>query len=98
MTCMGYPGTTLDKVELDAETFAEWKIDMLKLDGCFSTAKERAQGEFMPGSTIIWREGSSCGSQSACTRRQQFSQIPYSCLPLPGPLKMQWHCSSIASF
>lgn len=53
MTCMGYPGTTLDKVELDAETFAEWKIDMLKLDGCFSTAKERAQGEFMPGLTII---------------------------------------------
>ncbi|CAO2601493.1 Naga [Lemmus lemmus] len=44
MTCMGYPGTTLDKVELDAETFAEWKIDWLKLDGCFSTAKERAQG------------------------------------------------------
>lgn len=67
MTCMGYPGTTLDKVELDAETFAEWKIDMLKLDGCFSTAKEHAQGEFLPGSTVIRREGSSCGSQSACT-------------------------------
>ncbi|ELW64423.1 alpha-N-acetylgalactosaminidase isoform X2 [Tupaia chinensis] len=44
MTCMGYPGTTLDKVVPDAQTFAEWKVDMLKLDGCFSTRKERAQG------------------------------------------------------
>ncbi|XP_007974136.3 alpha-N-acetylgalactosaminidase [Chlorocebus sabaeus] len=43
-TCMGYPGTTLDKVVQDAQTFAEWKVDMLKLDGCFSTAEERAQG------------------------------------------------------
>uniref|UniRef100_A0A8D1NRP2 Alpha-galactosidase n=1 Tax=Sus scrofa TaxID=9823 RepID=A0A8D1NRP2_PIG len=43
-TCMGYPGTTLDKVVQDAQTFAEWKVDMLKLDGCFSTHKERAEG------------------------------------------------------
>lgn len=50
MTCMGYPGTTLDKVELDAETFAEWKVDMLKLDGCFSSSRERAEGE----SIHIW--------------------------------------------
>lgn len=43
-TCMGYPGTTLDKVIQDAQTFAEWKVDMLKLDGCFSTPEERAKG------------------------------------------------------
>ncbi|XP_010341697.1 alpha-N-acetylgalactosaminidase isoform X1 [Saimiri boliviensis] len=43
-TCMGYPGTTLDKVIQDAQTFAEWKVDMLKLDGCFSTDEERALG------------------------------------------------------
>lgn len=43
-TCMGYPGTTLDKVVRDAETFALWKVDMLKLDGCFSTPEERALG------------------------------------------------------
>ncbi|XP_074083164.1 alpha-N-acetylgalactosaminidase [Macrotis lagotis] len=43
-TCMGYPGTTLDKVELDAETFANWTVDMLKLDGCYSFAKDRAKG------------------------------------------------------
>ncbi|KAM8980983.1 alpha-N-acetylgalactosaminidase isoform 1-T3 [Sarcophilus harrisii] len=43
-TCMGYPGTTLDKVQLDAETFANWTVDMLKLDGCYSTFRDRAQG------------------------------------------------------
>lgn len=41
---MGFPGTTLDKVVQDAQTFAEWKVDMLKLDGCFSTPEERAKG------------------------------------------------------
>nr|XP_036862753.1 alpha-N-acetylgalactosaminidase isoform X2 [Manis javanica] len=43
-TCMGYPGITLDKVVQDAQTFADWKVDMLKLDGCFSTSEERAKG------------------------------------------------------
>ncbi|KAF6120533.1 alpha-N-acetylgalactosaminidase [Phyllostomus discolor] len=43
-TCMGYPGTTLDKVLQDAQTFAKWKVDMLKLDGCFSTPEEQAKG------------------------------------------------------
>ncbi|XP_012880386.1 PREDICTED: alpha-N-acetylgalactosaminidase [Dipodomys ordii] len=44
LTCMGYPGTTLDKIEQDAQTFADWEVDMLKLDGCFSTSQERAEG------------------------------------------------------
>ncbi|XP_063078544.1 alpha-N-acetylgalactosaminidase-like [Engraulis encrasicolus] len=43
-TCGGYPGTTLDKVTTDAQTFADWGIDMLKLDGCYSNATEQAQG------------------------------------------------------
>ncbi|XP_069087268.1 alpha-N-acetylgalactosaminidase isoform X3 [Pleurodeles waltl] len=43
-TCAGYPGTPLDKVELDAFTFAEWGIDMVKLDGCHSTAREQYEG------------------------------------------------------
>lgn len=42
---MGFPGTTLDKVVQDAQTFAEWKVDMLKLDGCYSTPEEQAKGE-----------------------------------------------------
>ncbi|XP_048355642.1 alpha-N-acetylgalactosaminidase isoform X1 [Sphaerodactylus townsendi] len=43
-TCGGYPGTTLDRIEQDALTFAEWGVDMLKLDGCYSSAKDQAEG------------------------------------------------------
>ncbi|XP_037100645.1 alpha-N-acetylgalactosaminidase [Syngnathus acus] len=43
-TCGGYPGTPLDKIEVDAQTFAEWEVDMLKFDGCYSNAKEQEQG------------------------------------------------------
>uniref|UniRef100_A0A1I8B4V6 Alpha-galactosidase n=1 Tax=Meloidogyne hapla TaxID=6305 RepID=A0A1I8B4V6_MELHA len=32
-TCGAYPGT-LDHIEIDAQTFAEWGSDYLKLDGC----------------------------------------------------------------
>lgn len=85
MTCMGYPGTTLDKVELDAETFAEWKVDMLKLDGCFSSSRERAEGESTSGCNAesdrqLW--------SSVCIQWWQFSQSPHPCLQLPGLLKV----------
>ncbi|XP_060705154.1 alpha-N-acetylgalactosaminidase-like isoform X2 [Hemiscyllium ocellatum] len=43
-TCGGYPGTTLDQVELDAHTFASWGVDMLKLDGCYSNSSTKALG------------------------------------------------------
>ncbi|KAF7242961.1 Alpha-N-acetylgalactosaminidase [Varanus komodoensis] len=43
-TCAGYPGTTLDSIETDAKTFAEWGVDMLKLDGCFSNSSVKALG------------------------------------------------------
>ncbi|XP_077172239.1 alpha-N-acetylgalactosaminidase-like [Paroedura picta] len=43
-TCEGYPGTMLDTIQTDAETFAEWGVDMLKLDGCFSSPSEKAAG------------------------------------------------------
>lgn len=33
-TCMGFPGTTLDKIQIDAQTFASWGVDYLKFDGC----------------------------------------------------------------
>lgn len=32
-TCAGFPGT-LDHYELDAQTIADWGVDMLKFDGC----------------------------------------------------------------
>lgn len=34
-TCAGYPGSILH-LEQDANTFAEWEIDYLKFDGCYS--------------------------------------------------------------
>ncbi|GCC26060.1 hypothetical protein chiPu_0004474 [Chiloscyllium punctatum] len=43
-TCSGFPGTTLEKVDTDAKTFAEWEIDMLKFDGCNSNSTEKAIG------------------------------------------------------
>uniref|UniRef100_A0A8C6STJ4 Alpha-galactosidase n=1 Tax=Neogobius melanostomus TaxID=47308 RepID=A0A8C6STJ4_9GOBI len=43
-TCMGFPGTTLDKIELDAQTFASWGVDYLKFDGCNSNALEQLLG------------------------------------------------------
>ncbi|PIO54204.1 hypothetical protein TELCIR_24438, partial [Teladorsagia circumcincta] len=32
-TCEGYPGS-LNHLQIDAETFASWDVDYLKLDGC----------------------------------------------------------------
>lgn len=43
-TCMGFPGTTLDKIELDAQTFASWGVDYLKFDGCNSNPLEQMLG------------------------------------------------------
>lgn len=44
LTCMGYPGTPLDKIQLDAQTFASWGVDYLKYDGCYSSPIEQMQG------------------------------------------------------
>lgn len=44
-TCGGYPGTTLDNIDLDAQTFADWEVDMFKFDGCYSNATEQEQGK-----------------------------------------------------
>jgi hypothetical protein len=30
--------------KIDADTFAEWKVDYLKLDGCYSSPEEQAKG------------------------------------------------------
>jgi len=35
-TCEGYPGTPLEHQEVDANTFASWDIDSVKVDGCNS--------------------------------------------------------------
>ncbi|OTF82228.1 hypothetical protein BLA29_003339 [Euroglyphus maynei] len=41
-TCGGYPGTfykSIDHTFIDAETWGEWSIDSLKLDGCYADKK-----------------------------------------------------------
>lgn len=47
-TCAGYPGS-YGNLDLDAQTFADWGVDMLKLDGCYANASYYAYGKI-----IIW--------------------------------------------
>ncbi|KAK6173345.1 hypothetical protein SNE40_016814 [Patella caerulea] len=42
-TCGGYPGSEF-YLETDANTFAEWEMDMLKLDVCFSSSADFKYG------------------------------------------------------
>lgn len=42
-TCGGYPGS-LGYFKIDADTFASWDVDMLKLDGCYMPISEMPQG------------------------------------------------------
>ena len=49
-TCAGYPGTrnenfTIDYTKLDAQTFAEWGVDSLKMDGCKDDSKPMIYSE-----------------------------------------------------
>ena len=41
-TCRKYPGT-YGHIETDAQTFAEWGIDMVKMDKCNFPSKPKAQ-------------------------------------------------------
>ena len=43
LTCGGYPGS-INYLQLDAETFAEWGIDSVKMDGCYSDPKTMDKG------------------------------------------------------
>uniref|UniRef100_A0A914WD53 Alpha-galactosidase n=1 Tax=Plectus sambesii TaxID=2011161 RepID=A0A914WD53_9BILA len=42
-TCGGYPGSQY-YLEKDANTFAEWEVDYLKLDGCYAEEDDMAIG------------------------------------------------------
>lgn len=44
-TCAGYPGV-LGYLQLDAQTFAEWDVDYVKLDGCYAHPSEMDRGRF----------------------------------------------------
>ena len=44
LTCAGYPGV-LGNERLDIQTFVDWEIDYLKLDGCYIEPKEMDAGK-----------------------------------------------------
>ena len=43
LTCGNYPGSEF-YMELDANTFAEWNVDMVKFDGCNSDPHDLSIG------------------------------------------------------
>ena len=45
-TCGGYPGSKF-YLEKDADTFASWGIDMVKLDGCYSDIEDMEYGNIL---------------------------------------------------
>lgn len=44
-TCAGYPGI-IGHMETDAQTFAEWGVDYVKLDGCYANITDMDEGKF----------------------------------------------------
>ncbi|XP_062610228.1 alpha-N-acetylgalactosaminidase-like [Saccostrea cucullata] len=42
-TCGGFPGSKFF-MESDAQTFADWGVDLLKLDGCYSNVEDMTSG------------------------------------------------------
>lgn len=42
-TCAGYPGV-IHNLQQDAETFASWDVDYVKLDGCYAHPSEMDRG------------------------------------------------------
>ena len=42
-TCGGYPGS-MGYEKIDADTFANWGVDMLKYDGCYSNETQQEVG------------------------------------------------------
>ena len=50
-TCGGYPGSK-GYEKIDAETFAEWGVDYLKLDGCNNAPEDYPQGYAAMGTAL----------------------------------------------
>ncbi|GAB1600014.1 alpha-N-acetylgalactosaminidase-like [Argonauta hians] len=42
-TCGGFPGSEF-YMSIDAQTFADWEVDFLKLDGCYADPKDMSYG------------------------------------------------------
>ena len=47
-TCAGFPGS-FGYYDIDAQTFADWGVDLLKFDGCYcDSIQHLAEGMFHP--------------------------------------------------
>jgi hypothetical protein len=42
-TCAGYPGV-IDHMQQDAQLFASWEVDYVKLDGCYAELSDMETG------------------------------------------------------
>jgi alpha-N-acetylgalactosaminidase len=79
-TCASYPGSE-GHLKRDARTFAKWKVDMLKMDGCSSTNVDKADAypamaHFLnkTGRPILYE----C-SWPAYDKDMDYSELPESC-------------------
>ena len=54
-TCMRYPGL-IGYADVDAQTFAEWGVDMVKLDACFTPVHSLDKG-FQEFSQLLNKTG-----------------------------------------
>lgn len=46
LTCAGYPGS-INHLQKDAQTFANWGVDYIKLDGCYANQDDMEDGIFL---------------------------------------------------
>jgi alpha-N-acetylgalactosaminidase len=79
-TCGGYPGSEAHLVR-DAQTFARWEVDMLKMDGCNSNNLDYADA--YPGMAMFLNATGrpiiySC-SWPAYNQNMDYSQLPPAC-------------------
>eukprot|EP00475_Leptophrys_vorax_P022425 TRINITY_DN3056_c0_g1_i1.p1 TRINITY_DN3056_c0_g1~~TRINITY_DN3056_c0_g1_i1.p1 ORF type:complete len:414 (-),score=99.47 TRINITY_DN3056_c0_g1_i1:25-1140(-) len=51
LTCGGYPGS-MNHEQLDADTFASWGVDYVKLDGCYSEISQQVAGYIKFGEAL----------------------------------------------
>ena len=82
-TCAGYPGT-YGNLDIDAQTFADWGVDMLKLDGCYANATYYEYGKhYWLYFCYLRNESWGKGSLSAQTPRwgERISGIHYQPTP-----------------
>jgi alpha-N-acetylgalactosaminidase len=98
LTCGGYPGSE-GYLARDAQTFADWQVDMLKMDGCYSDLPSKGDG--YPAMTYFLNDTGrpmiySC-SWPAYDQKMDYSLLPPFCNLWRnwGDISCQW--SSIRS-